>query len=62
MKERADYLRSLAKLKEELHTTKAENWKLERELVETIQNKIKLSEQVEQWQVGGAVLCRGGTF
>lgn len=42
----------LAKIKDELSRTKADNRKLERELLETIQKKIKLSQQVEQWQVG----------
>lgn len=39
------------KVKDELSRTKADNRKLERELLETIQKKIKLSQQVEQWQV-----------
>ena len=49
--ERRDYLLAVAKLNEELQATKATNWKLERELLETVQKKVQLSEQVEQWQV-----------
>lgn len=50
LQERADYLKTVASLKQELHATKADNWKLEKELLETLQRKAQLSEQVEQWQ------------
>lgn len=51
MQEIAERDESLVKIKDELSRTKADNRMLERELLETIQKKIKLSQQVEQWQV-----------
>ncbi|XP_067932133.1 bicaudal D-related protein homolog isoform X2 [Watersipora subatra] len=49
--EREEHDATVTKLKTELQSTKADNRKLEKELLETIQKKVKLSQQVEQWQL-----------
>lgn len=54
MQDNKEISECLTKVKDELQRTKADNRKLERELLETIQKKIKLSQQVEQWQVGAS--------
>ena len=51
VQEREEHDATVTKLKTELQSTKADNRKLEKELLETIQKKVKLSQQVEQWQV-----------